>query len=172
MLNAQTILQNAYVVNDIDAAILHWHRTFNIGPFFLTRHVSVEKSTYRGTHTPIDFSVAIAQAGDVQVELIQQHCTSPSGFRDMYPAGSEGHHHIAVFADNYDEEVARYAQQAAPVATSGVFGGARFCYVDARETIGVFVEILEENAGIRAYFDQIRTTANDPRWVGKPVYLP
>ena len=170
MINAKTILQNAYMVNDIDAAIERWHTTFGIGPFFLTRHVPVENPEYRGEASPLDFSVAIAQAGDVQVELVQQHCDSPSCFRDMYAPGREGLHHIAVFADDYDAELARYEAMGVPVVTSGRFGGSRFCYVDARSPLGLFIEILEENAGIRKFFAKIRSAADDPAWAGKAVY--
>ena len=43
--------------------------------------------TYRGTASGVDMQVAVAQAGPVQIELIQQHCDRPSVYRDLVEHG-------------------------------------------------------------------------------------
>lgn len=170
MLNARTILQNAYMVNDLDAAIERWHRVFQPGPFFVTRHVQVGDLRYRGAPADLDFSIAIAQAGDVQVELVQQHCDNPSAFRDMYAPGQTGLHHVAIFADDYDADLARFRAEGCLPVTEGIFGGARFSYIDASAPLGVYIEMLEENAGIRQFFGKIKSAADDPRHEGSAIY--
>ena len=44
-------------------------------------------------------SCAFAQAGPMQIELIEQHTDGPSVYRDMFPAGTGGFHHLCYWAD-------------------------------------------------------------------------
>lgn len=166
----QIILQHAYLVPDIDAAIQHWHKVFGLGPFFLTRHIELDSCTFKGAPSSLDFSVAIAQSGDAQVELVQQHCDSPSCFQSMKQAGRFGLHHIAVFADDYDALLADYASHDILAVTAGTFGGSRFAYVDATATLGLYIEVLEENKNIRKFFDFIKATADNPDHNTQAIY--
>lgn len=153
------ILQIAYVVNDVEAAARRWVKTFGIGPFFILKSPEVGKPIYRGRAGKVNFSAALAQAGDVHIELIEQHCESPSCYRDLVPKGREGFHHVAVIVEDYDMEVARYESLGCPVAASGEFGPLRFCYVDTSATMGGMVEVLEDLPFIRNYFARIRKAA-------------
>jgi hypothetical protein len=148
----RTVVQNAYVVEDLDAAMARWATVFGVGPFFANRDIRVDEPRYRGEPTELRFAGAIAQAGDVQIELIQQLDDSPSCYRDLYPAGSEGFHHIAVFVDDLDADIARYEALGAPVAFSGVSRGMRFAYVDTSPMLGIMVELLEDVPSVRKAF--------------------
>jgi methylmalonyl-CoA/ethylmalonyl-CoA epimerase len=55
-----------------------WIATARAGPFFVNAHAGVENTRYRGEPMAIDFSGALAQAGPMQIELIQQHSDTPS----------------------------------------------------------------------------------------------
>ena len=66
------IRQLGYVVPDIEAAMDHWSRVLGVGPFFYAPRVPVEKFTYKGEPSSPITSVALANSGPVQVELIQQ----------------------------------------------------------------------------------------------------
>ena len=80
-------MQSAWVVDDLDAAVDAWLKV-GIGPFFFVEYAPelFENSTYRGSPSPISMKIALAQAGDMQIELIeptgeQKNCllyTSPS----------------------------------------------------------------------------------------------
>ncbi len=159
------IVQIAYVVNDIEEAARRWTKTFGVGPFFVLKSPQVGNPLYRGRPGKVDFSAALAQAGDLHVELIEQHCDSPSCYRDLIPKGKEGFHHVAVIVENYDKEVARYEALGCPVAASGEFGPLRFCYVDASATMNGMVEVLEDLPFIRNYFDRIRQASEN--WDGR-----
>lgn len=158
------IVQIAYVVNDIEEATRRWTKTFGVGPFYVLRRPEVGNPLYRGKPGKVDFSAALAQAGDLHVELIEQHCDSPSCYRDLIPKGREGFHHVAVIVENYEMEVARYQSLGFPVAASGVFGPLKFCYVDTSPATSGMVEVLEDLPFIRNYFARIRKAAE--RWDG------
>lgn len=160
----QHILQLSWVVNDLADAALRWHRTMGIGPFIVNRNIAITDAVYRGQPQSTDFSTAIAQAGPVQIELVEQHDQSASCYRDMIPTGVEGFHHVAMIAENYDDAVARYAAQGHAVASSGRFGEVRFCYVDTTASLGHMVEILEESRAIRRFFSMIESASEE--WDG------
>lgn len=168
-MSQRSICQMAWVVNDLEEAAHRWHRAMGIGPFMVSRHIQLKDLHYRGEPSALDFSTAIAQAGPVQIELVQQHCDSPSCYRDSIPAGQEGMHHVAIVADDYDATLALYAGQGFDVANAGFFGKARFCYVDCRPALGHMVEVLERCKPIDAFFAAIRRSAEE--WDGDPSGL-
>lgn len=153
------IIQMAYVVNDIEAAAKRWIDIFGVGPFFILDRPQVGNPLYRGKSQEVEFSAALAQAGDLHIELIQQHCDSPSCYRDTIAKGQEGFHHMAVIVEDYAREIARYEKAGYPVASSGEFGPLKFCYVDTTPVLGGMVEVLEDLPFIHNYFARVREAA-------------
>ncbi|MBT5201959.1 MAG: methylmalonyl-CoA epimerase, partial [Gammaproteobacteria bacterium] len=49
-------------------------------------------------------SYAFGYAGACQIQLIQQHDDKQSIYRDMYPDGSFGMHHIAMLVEDYAKQ--------------------------------------------------------------------
>lgn len=153
--NDQSIIQFSWVVDDLEEAAKRWHASMGIGPFIISRHIKITDGLYRGEPSSVDFSTAIVQAGPVQIELVQQHDDGPSCYRDTVPKGHEAMHHVAIIADDYDAAVAGYQAQGHAIASSGRFGGTRFCYIDCSDTLGHMVEILEDKPIIRSFFGAI-----------------
>lgn len=87
------IIQNAFVVPDLDEAIAAWTR-LGVGPFFAFHDSSYASTKYRGEMQTADFSVALAFWNDVQIELITQRCNTPSVYREFLDEGREGFHHM------------------------------------------------------------------------------
>ena len=75
--------------------------------FYKVENNKITDPKYRGMPNEVDFSTAISMAGEVQIELVEQHCENPSCYRDMFRKGQEGFHHIAVVCDDYWQEVER-----------------------------------------------------------------
>lgn len=158
-------LQMAFVVPNLDAAIAHWVNVQGIGPFFVLRHCEVSNVVYRGTQpVAVDFGVAIAQWGGVQVELIEQYCDTPSGYRDVYARGEGGFHHTCVVVPDLEGALAHYAAMGAPLAIRGDFGAGKWAYVDTRAQLGCMTELVGDNPDIRAFFKMIADAAVD--WDG------
>lgn len=158
------IMQYSWIVNDLDEAARRWHHATGIGPFIVNRHIVTDNPRYRGTPGGCDLSTAIAQAGSVQVELVEQHDDAPSCYRDTVPAGTEKMHHAAIVVDDYDGVVARYAARGFDVAADGSFAGGRYCYVDTSAAIGHMIEVLETSKPMSAFFAMIAKSAKD--WDG------
>ena len=83
------LFQLGFVVDDLIAAAERWVRVFGVGPFHVLPRIEIA-STYRGADSMVDMQVAVAQAGPVQIELIQQHCDRPSIYRDLFAVGEGG----------------------------------------------------------------------------------
>lgn len=142
----QTITQMGYVVDKLETAMARWSDTLGIGPFTVIPHVPIDGGLYRGAPTQVDISVATAESGAIQIELIEQHNDVASCYRDLFPAGREGLHHVAVHTADYDAEVGRYEAMGCPAAFAGVYQGTRFVYMDTSATLGIMVEVVESRA--------------------------
>ena len=136
------IRQNGYVVRDLQAAMRHWTEVLQVGPFFHLPHVPVEEFSYRGTAARPDISIALAFAGDLQIELIQQHDATPTLYKDFLDAGHEGLQHVSAWTDDFDAALARAAAAGHGVAQQGtLLGGLRFAYFDTEAHPGTVFEI-------------------------------
>ena len=169
ILPGASIVQMSWLVNSLDAAAQRYSSTMAAGPFRAFRHLQVANGLHRGRPASFDFSVAMMQAGDVMVELIEQHDKKPSVYRDLYPDGGEGFHHVAVIVPDVAAELARYRALGFEVGSSGRFGDADFAYVDTSPATGFMVEVLTDSPGIRALFGSVRKSAVN--WDGKTALI-
>ncbi|MFC0203760.1 VOC family protein [Novosphingobium soli] len=164
------VMQVAFMVEDLESACRNWIRTTGIGPFLEVPHVVLEEYGYRGQPAAgLDFSVAIAQSGGVQVELVQQHCDSVSAYRDTIAKGQGGFHHLAVYTGDYEAAYAHYRRQGFVAAVDGTFGGFRFSYIDATPAIGCMIELIEENRAQSEFFARIAEAAQGWDGVTDPI---
>lgn len=144
----KSIVQNCWVVSDLGQAIDQWIRTAGVGPFF-TLELSVPDALYRGKLSPLHFSVALAQAGPLQIELVQQHSPGPSAYRDVVPEGQSGFHHVLYMADNYQAEVDRLRGLGIVMATEACFDGGPWVCADTRAQMGCMLEIVPDRPILR-----------------------
>lgn len=156
------IVQYAWVVPSLEEAARRWHAATGVGPFLVNRDLKLAAPRYRGQPSAPCFSTAVAQHGDVQIELVEQHDAGASAYRDTVPAGATGFHHVAFIAGDFDADLAHYTDQGFAVAADGFFGSMRYAYVDTAATLGHMVEIVEDKPAIRAFFAAVRKAAE--RW--------
>lgn len=155
------IVQNAYVVANLERACDRLNRLFGWGPFVgggegvLTDHV------YRGAPAePIRIRGVFVQSGDLNIELIELVSEAPSAFHDVFgDERNEGLHHCAIFAADYEGVRQRYADQGFPVVSEFSFADRRICYVDTRPLLGHMIEIYPDLPLIRAMYAQARDAA-------------
>jgi len=165
------IIQMAWVVDDLEAAATNLSRSMQVGPFMMNRHIKLDDPRHRGMPQRTDFSLALAQAGDVQIELVQQHDDTPSVYRDSFPDGPPGgmaFHHVAVIVPDVFAETARYNGLNFPTASSGRFGTIDFTYIDTRAAGGFMVEVLPDHPDMHRFFGAVRNAAEN--WDGKTVW--
>jgi glyoxalase/bleomycin resistance protein/dioxygenase superfamily protein len=85
--------------------------------------------TYAGRrYDDAHISIALANSGDVQLELIQQRCETPSMYRDFLAAGHEGMQHWSSWPENYDEIYQRALATGYTVGQEGDSPRGRFVY--------------------------------------------
>lgn len=163
------IVQYAWVVPDLEAAARQWHATLGVGPFLINRDLKLSDARYRGRPGAPRFSTAVAQSGDVQIELIEQHDDTPSAYRDTVRQGVTGFHHVAFIEADFTAALSALTDQGHQVAADGRFGEMRYAYVDTSAALGCMIEIVEDKPAIRAFFEAVRKAA--ARWDGDPSTL-
>lgn len=158
------IIQMAWVVEDLEHAMAAWVNTNGVGPFFVSPLQDlVDELDYRGQKISLPdtkIRLALAQAGDIQIELIEQQCGTSTLYREFVPAGQSALHHIAIIAKEYDKEIDAYEKQGCAVATTGTFKDVRWSYVDTSRTLGCVTELLERNPLIEGFFKLVRDAAS------------
>jgi len=163
------IIQYAWVVPKLEDAARRWHEATGIGPFLVNRDLQLVNPRHRDQPRATRFSTAVAQHGDVQIELVEQLDDGPSAYRDTVPAGATGFHHVAFIAEDFDAALAHYTSRGHDVAADGAFGSMRYAYVDAVAELGHMIEIIEDKPAIQAFFAAIRKAAD--RWDRNPATL-
>ncbi|MBQ76219.1 MAG: hypothetical protein CMQ20_14530 [Gammaproteobacteria bacterium] len=145
----QTITQNAHVVVDIHEAMERWMKVMGIGPFFFMEKIELVDIIYRSEPSHLEVVAALAFAGDLQIELIEQKSTEQSIYRDVVPEGKEGFHHINIYPDDFESEIERYTNLGYPIAMTGKVAGSgmRFCFIDTRSVYNCMLELVDNVAG-------------------------
>jgi hypothetical protein len=160
------VRQNGYVVRDVEAAMRHWTQVLGVGPFFYFEKVPIQDFRYRGVPSSLSVSVALANSGSLQIELIQQRNDAPSTYRDFLAAGREGLQHVAYWTKSFDEDMERVLKLGYEVGQSGSIGGAngRFVYLLTEGHPGTIVELSEVSGAKGRFFEHIAEVART--WEG------
>ncbi len=136
------IRQIGYVVTDLDDAIASWLR-LGVGPWFTIREM-VQRVTYRGDPCEVTVSLALANSGDLQIELIQQHDDTTSIFTEFRDSGQSGYHQLAYWTTDFEDTMRGLGQTGWPVVwEGGSAGGARFAYLEPSDGPAAVIEIME-----------------------------
>jgi hypothetical protein len=163
------VIQACWAVSDIEEACRRWTETMGIGPFYIFRDLKIGTVRYRGEPVTTHCSIAMAQAGEVQIELAEQHCDNPSAYRDLVARGERGFHHVAIYVSDYDAALKHYTDRGFVPSIEGTFGEMRFAYVDTSEPLGCMVEIIEHNPVQDEIFARVREGAENWDGVTDPI---
>lgn len=171
------VCQVGYVVRDIEKAMRHWSEVLGVGPWFYKKEVGTTEFRYYGEASALpDLSIALANSGGVQIELIQQRNDAPSLYLDSLKHFGEGMQHIAYWTnDRFDEFAERLRASGYVEGHGGRMGmRGRFAYYVHADLPGNIVEISEMSGGKGEYFAAIAEAAKgwdgvDPiRRIGAP----
>jgi len=160
----RSVFQNAWVVPDVESACMRWVNELGVGPFFVTEYRDAfSDMTYRGEPAKLDMIVALAQAGQVQIELIQP-LVATCAYRDSVPEGEMGFHHMCVWTHDIDADTAYFDGLGYPAVNHGRVGQVDFAYYDTRPLMGCMLEVVSHDPGVVERFGQIAAAAVD--WDG------
>lgn len=161
------VCQNGYVVRDIARAMRHWIDVMGVGPWFYIEDVKTDWFTHRGEASDIKMSIALANSGDLQIELIQQRNNAPYMYKEFLDAGQEGLQHMSYWTENYQNLYDKALSLGYRVGHEGCIGGekGRFAYFDTQGHPGTVVEISDISGSKGRTFAHIRKVAQD--WDGE-----
>lgn len=153
------VMQVAYLVADIDAAIAHWSK-LGVGPFFLSRHLQYEQQSYRGEAADCDISAAFAFSGDLQIELVQQHNDAPSAFEEFKKQHGFGMQHIGVLSDDIAADTAVLEGEGfTPLQRMVSALGVETVFFDTKLPGGAVLELIQATPVVTAGFAQMKAAA-------------
>ena len=157
--------QMGIVVRDIDAAMQHWIKVCGVGPWFYAHKLPLNDFRYRGKSYDIHISAALANSGDVQLELIQQRDDAPSMYQEFLRAGHEGLQHWSSWPVNYREILQRALRDGWEIGQEGDTPRGPFVYFRNEGHPGTVIEMAELTPTRKRIFDAVREAAVD--WDGK-----
>ena len=159
------IVQLGYLVPDIERAARHWTERLGVGPFFWIEHTPFTELWYRGQAIKADQSAALAQWGDMQIELVQQHDERPCLNNEFSGLARGGLQHLGVMTRSVADDMSTLAAQGIETLQWGAVGEIRFAFLDTGQHDGLLVELIEDVAPIREFFGMVRDAAFG--WDGK-----
>jgi catechol 2,3-dioxygenase-like lactoylglutathione lyase family enzyme len=136
------VRQIGYVVRDLERTLAGWVE-LGVGPWFVIRGMP-QRVFYRGEPCQITLSLALANSGEMQIEVIQQTDDAPSIFTEFLSSGREGFHQLAYWTEDFAATMQAVEAAGWPVAWSGGEDiGTRFAYVEPPNSPAAVVEIME-----------------------------
>jgi catechol 2,3-dioxygenase-like lactoylglutathione lyase family enzyme len=138
------IRQIGYVVDDLDAALAGWVN-IGVGPWFVMRDLVVQ-GVYRGEPCEVTLTLALANSGEMQLELIQQQDDTPSIYTEFISSGHEGYQQLAYWTTDFDATMEAVRDAGWPVVWSGGGDhGVRFVYMQPPGGPAEVIEVSEYN---------------------------
>lgn len=160
------LFQIGLLVEDLLGAAARWAKVFGVGPFHVLPIVE-QRVTLHGEPSSCSVQVAVAQAGPVQIELIQQHCNRPSIYREWLGGRSAGVHQLCTVSRDYEGKRAHYLELGYELAAESISAPFRIAYFDTAADFGFYTEVVEHTDGFLAQVHGIAETCrawdgNDP----------
>ena len=92
------VRQIGFMSRDIDSSMRFFAESCGVGPWFVLRHLDAAM-LYKGNAIQLDVSIAMANCGDLQFEIVMQHNDTPSLYTDAL-VGIPGLHiqHMGVWS--------------------------------------------------------------------------
>ncbi len=165
------IRQLGYVVDDIEAGMKYWAEVMGVGPWYYNPKVPIQNYTFCGQPYEVHNSVALANSGNVQVELIQTRDETPSMYKDFKAVKGTGLQHVAFWTKTFDSSLQKMLDLGFAVKMSGEVGTkGRFVYFDKEYHPGTVIELSEVLGPKGDLFDTIRESAVG--WDGSNIIRP
>ena len=160
-----SVRQLAYVVRDLDAALDYWTGMLKVGPFFRMDHAPLANQRFYGQPSNVDISIALGNSGDLQIELIQQHCATPSVYKEFLDAGRVGVHHFGLMPVDYAATCAEYLAKGHRAAFQCTLDDAELTYFETVASVGHYIELWDNNDVFKQLFLMVEDAAKG--WDGR-----
>jgi hypothetical protein len=165
------IVQMAYVVEDMDAAIGWWVRDCRVGPWFLLESFTGPGQRYRGQPATADIKLAMSFAGHMNIELIQPKDDHPSVYKDVIDRRGYGFHHVGIAVGDVEAERAAYEGRGYTTAFEApVPSGGSVIYLEGPRADPGLIELIPATPGMDEMFTRFWQIAAG--WAGQDPIRP
>jgi hypothetical protein len=153
-IKGKEIKQIGIVVQDAEETAKNYWELLGIGPWMFIDFIPPQLTsvTLQGIaiHDGVNLhtKAAIAQFGDLQIELLQP-VKGPSTYRDFLKSRGPGIHHLS-FAQikDHDEMISGFNKMGIEVEYAGLLGGTiTFTYLASQKDLGTIFEALKIDSG-------------------------
>ena len=153
---ADGVIQMAYIVEDIHAAMKAWTEDFKAGPWFLLDSFTGEDATYRGAPSKADVKLAMGAAGHMIIELIQPKDEHPSVYKEMRDKTGFGFHHIGRASADLAADMKAMEEKGYDLAFKArVPTGGWVAYYDTNGRHPYYIELIEAGPGVDQFFGAV-----------------
>lgn len=161
------VVQQGYVVPDVEKAIAHWLAR-GVGPFFL-QDIADFSGQYDGQHISAAMRAGFAYCGDQQIEVITPSEDHPSIYKDYLSHTPQGGlQHLAYWVDNVDEKLAELESAGHKFRVWQRYGPApdypAHAYIDSSSHPGTMIQLMARSDFYDMYFGLMKQAADD--WDG------
>lgn len=152
-----SLSQVGLMSRDVDKSMQYFVDAWGMGPWFVLRNIKMSM-LYKGEPTELDVSIAMANCGDLQFEIVQQHNDAPSLYLDSLAHTQSLHvQHVAVWTP----DVRGLESKAASLGWEAVFetrsGPGRSVFITHPSEPMVCIELSDSDP----FKDQVRAAIKD-----------
>ena len=143
-IGTNVVTQIGLVVHDIEKSIDAYVAVLGLPrpEVIITDGYDAAQTTYRGKPSYAQARLAFFDMGQVQIELIEP-IGEPSTWKEFLDAKGDGVHHIAFQIQDTSKVVAYLEGNGIPLVQQGQYTGGMYSYLDASNSLGVVLELLE-----------------------------
>ncbi len=144
--------QIAFVVEDLDRAVVNYHKIFGIGPwhFYTYGKPFVPRMTRKGKQTDYAMRVALSYFGTMRIELIEQ-IKGDTVYTDFIRDHGYGIQHLGVLVEDMSTAIRQSEDAGIPMIMDGAGFGpdddGHYAYLDTEKYIGTTIELIQRPKG-------------------------
>jgi CHAD domain-containing protein len=147
ILGTDLVTQIGILVNDIEQAAQDYADLLGVEKpeIVITATEDIAKTVYKGNPTPARTKQAFFHVGpNIDIELLEPD-HEPSTWRHDLDTYGEGIHHIAFNIKGMRKVVEVFERNGMKEIQKGEWVGGRYSYIDAKETLKLTLELLEND---------------------------
>ncbi len=135
------ISQIGIVVKDMAKAVDFYKKFFNLNDISVM-DMPAGTIEVRGEKVRSKLKMGFGRVGDIQIELIQV-MEGRAIYSEFLEQGREGFHHVGMYVDDLDSEIAKMAKIGIQVLSRGDIMGTKWAYIDTEAQAGTIYELIE-----------------------------
>lgn len=138
-----SVRQLGFMSRDIDRSMQYFVDSWGVGPWYVLRGVR-NAMLYKGSRVELEMSVAMANCGDLQFEIVAQHNDAVSLYTDALAHTPDLHvQHVAVWTDDVAGLEATARQKGWTAIFETISGPGRSVFVAHPSAPMVCIEISD-----------------------------